>query len=300
MTDTPRSLLTSASHEGTGKTSHGRASRAWDTLKTAGQAGENDIGLFDTALALGLAVHPGRACGAHRRHMDRLVSDVEAYAGPHPAAAPVSLQVEALREVICRRFGYGGSEDVFEDIGAADLFQVIDNRRGLPVALGILYLECAARLGWHFVGIDFPGRFLIRAGSEGDQLMLDVFEGVVPLEAHQLRAMLKAMAGFGAELSPTHFREMSRIDVLLRLQDNIRSRQMQRGALDDALVTLETMVHLKPKLGPLHREIALIHTRHDRLRDAITALERYLALGASGREAYEASLLLQELRARTT
>ena len=53
------------------------------------------------------------------------------------AAAP---QPEALAEVIARSYGYRGDSETYDDLQNADLVRVIERRKGLPVALSILYL----------------------------------------------------------------------------------------------------------------------------------------------------------------
>ena len=71
---------------------------------------------------------------------------------PRPAATRLRLIYRAedaaklLAGLLAGRFGYDGDRLSYDDPQNADLMAVIDRRRGLPVALGILYLH-AARAG---------------------------------------------------------------------------------------------------------------------------------------------------------
>ena len=67
----------------------------------------------------------------------------------------------ALTAVIAGAEGYCGDDETYDDLQNANLISVIDRRRGLPVALGIIYLQVARAQGWQATGLAFPGHFLI-------------------------------------------------------------------------------------------------------------------------------------------
>lgn len=252
--------------------------------------------LADCALWLARATQPGLNLEPYRRHLTRLAEDVADFAGA--AEVDPAAMRDALLQVVVRRYGYGGNEAVFDDLDAANLSRVIDSRRGLPVALGILYLDICGRLGWPLVGIDFPGRFVLRLGDGAGRLVVDPFEDLRPLDAQALRALLKAVIGPQAELTPNHMVEMTGRRVVLRLEDNIRVRQMRRGDLAAAAETLEAMLLVAPEDGVLWREAGVVNARLGQLQRAVAALEEYLRRAPGAESGYQASLLLQELRAR--
>src|SRR3546814_18868046 len=80
----------------------------------------------------------------------------------------------------------------------ADMMRVIDRRRGLPVALGILYLHGARAQGWPICGLNFPGHFLLRLDLGAERTIIDPFHGGETRDAAALRALLKTMAGEAA------------------------------------------------------------------------------------------------------
>ncbi|MAN80929.1 MAG: hypothetical protein CMM77_07095 [Rhodospirillaceae bacterium] len=266
------------------------------TLSDIGRTADADFPIAKAALYLAAARLPGLNLGPYERHLERLTKEVADYAGP--GTPTLADQYEALVQVIDRRYGYGGNESVFDDLDAANLARVIDTRRGLPVALGIVYMEVCNRLGWSLVGLDFPGRFLVRLDCSGERKILDLFEGGRELLPPDLRGMLKTMAGADAELQPQYLSEMTARQVVLRLEDNIRVRQMQRGDLADAADTLALMLTIAPDAGHLWREAGIVNARLDRVVSAVEALEAYLKCAPGEENGYEASLLLQELRAK--
>jgi regulator of sirC expression with transglutaminase-like and TPR domain len=81
----------------------------------------------------------------------------------------------ALNRTIHARYGYEGDSATYDDLQNANLIRVIDRRKGLPIALGILYIHAARSHGWDIVGLSFPGHFLLRLDCAGERAILDPF-----------------------------------------------------------------------------------------------------------------------------
>ena len=113
--------------------------------------------------------------------------------------ADVSLRVEALAGLIGRRHGYAGDVETYDDLANANLIRVIERRRGLPVALGVIWLHAARAAGWDAHGVDFPAHFLIALEGKAVQAVIDVFAGGATLDARDLRVLLKRVEGEDAE-----------------------------------------------------------------------------------------------------
>lgn len=71
-------------------------------------------------------------------------------------------RLRILRRVLVVQHKYHGDDEQLNDVRNANLIHVIDRRRGLPVALGIIYMHVAEKLGWPMEGLDFPGHFFVR------------------------------------------------------------------------------------------------------------------------------------------
>ena len=82
------------------------------------------------------------------------------------------------------------------------------------------------------------------------------------------------------------------------MQDNIKSRLLQRERWDDALEVIQTMLLFAPGQTALWREAGLLYTRLDRIKDAIQSLEEFMRRTGAEKKRYKTSMLLQELRTR--
>ena len=205
---------------------------------------------------------------------------------------------EALGEVIASAYGYRGDNETYDDLQNADLARVIERRKGLPVALSILYLHIARAQEWEAEGLGFPGHFLIRVGIDGARHVVDPFNDGAVREASDLRELLRKVLGADAELTPQHFDAVPDRDVLLRLENNVRLRLAKREDWPAAARSLDRMLAIAPDRSELLFEAGQLNLQLDKRRAAIAAFERFLAIdGEVGSDLQQRAIaLLQELR----
>ena len=174
--------------------------------------------------------------------------------------------------------------------------RVIDRRRGLPVALGILYLHAATAQGWDAAGVNFPGHFLLRLDAAGKRVLIDPFDGGRTLDAAELRRLLKRAVGEEAELRPLHMAGMTTRDVLLRLLNNLKGRALKAGDIERSAAVLRRMTLIAPRHALSWAELGWIEWKVGNARRAIAALESYLALDADGKGHRHAAELIQRIK----
>ena len=262
-------------------------------LRDLGASGERVLPIAEAALALASFERPRVAFKRYRDHLRLLARDV----GRHPGAAgDLAARARALNEIILLKNGYSGDELSYDDLQNANLMRVVDRRKGLPVALGILYIHAARAQGWDIAGLAFPGHFLVRLADGAERVIVDPFHGGQICGAAELRELLKAATGQDSELSPEHYTTVSDRDVLLRLQNNLKARLLQAQHHDRALAVIETMLMLAPDLAELWREAGMLHRHLGNMRAAGAALEQYVVRAPDGAARHQAAAILQQLR----
>ncbi len=225
-------------------------------LEAIGQLAEDEIDLADAAFHLARVDTPPADWAAAREHLSVLAREAATI-----DVAPNDLlgQAEALAILLAEKHGYRGDSETYEDRINANLIRVIERRRGLPVALGIIWLHAARAAGWLGHGLDVPGHFLIALGVVDRRLALDPFAGGGPLDDDDLRRLLKRTAGPREEPRPHLLLPMSDRAILLRLQNNILVRRLRAGEISGAIACAEDM----RRIAPAHRGVArppeLIH-----------------------------------------
>ena len=254
--------------------------------------GEARLPLAQAALALAALERPRVDLARYHHHLAALVDEVGA------AASRTSDRIEALNSVLIGRYGYAGDTLTYDDLQNANLMRVVDRRKGLPVALGILYIHAGRAQGWDVAGLAFPGHFMVRLEADGRRRIIDPFHQGRVREAAELRELLKSTVGQAAELSPEHYADVSDRAVLLRLQNNVKLRLVQTRQTEGALAAIDSMLLFAPEEASLWYEAGQINAALGKLRAAITALERFLTLTDDATARHRAALLLQQLRAR--
>lgn len=266
-------------------------------LRHIGAQDDAEIDVAEAALLLGALDRPQLSLERYHHHLSLVTRDVADMGEKEGAERSLEARIAVMNAVLVERYGYQGDEETYDDMVNANLMRVIDRRRGLPVALGILYLHAARSQGWQISGLNFPGHFLLRLDLGARRAIIDPFNGGVTRQAADLRFMLKALAGQAAELRPEHTEPVGCRDVLLRLQNNIKLRHVQEEHSGAALEVLESMLMIAPERAGLWREAGILHSHLDNMRAAIMSFEHYLELSPAGDPGrHDIAALLQQLR----
>jgi regulator of sirC expression with transglutaminase-like and TPR domain len=276
------------------------AAEARAALEAAGQLPDAELDIAAVALQFARIDAPEADWRAGTAELSLIAREaVElALADPAADAGDAERRRAALAGLLHERMGFAGDRERYDDLNNANLIRVLERRKGLPVALGILWLHAAEAAGWAARGVDFPGHFLIGLEHARGMLLVDVFAGGAPLAAPELRALIKRVEGPRAELRPGLVAPMTKRAVLLRLQNNIKLRRLRAGDIEGALACAQDMLRLAPDHAGLWREAGLMLQRLDRIAAALHSLDRALALEPDGEGAARLRGLMEELRNR--
>ncbi len=245
--------------------SHGAAEALRAVVAVAGPI----VDVAEAALACAALDRGGLDLAPYRNHLVELIDDARA----RPDAVPPVV----LAAVLAQWHGYRGDRETYDDIANADLVHVIDRRKGLPVALAILWMHTARGCGWRCTGLNTPGHFVIRLDAAGGSWILDPFDGGTILDDQALRVLV----GRGEPLTAESVAPVDDRAVLLRLQNNIKLRLQRDGQTHRALAVVERMLIVAPRSVELWREAGSFNAELENLRAAIDCLDTAIALAAS-------------------
>jgi regulator of sirC expression with transglutaminase-like and TPR domain len=253
-------------------------------LQAIGQLPDAEIDIGEAAIQLGRVDAPDRDWSAALRHLSNLAKGAVKLAAVLKSDG-LSARAEALSDFLVGEHGYAGDLETYNDPANANLIRVTERRRGLPVALGIIWMHTARAAGWGTHGVDFPAHFLVSLEGHKTQVVVDVFNRGVVLTARDLRELLKRVEGNDAELRPGLLQPMSTRRVLLRLQNNIMTRRLEAGDIEGGLRCTEDMLRVAPDQAELWRQFGGLNQRLDRVAAARTAYQRFLDLVPQGASA---------------
>jgi regulator of sirC expression with transglutaminase-like and TPR domain len=165
--------------------------------------------------------------------LDELAADVGA------AAARTVDELDALGEVLGARHGFAGAAEEYDHPDHSMLDLVLTRRRGLPIALSVVYVETARRAAIALDGVGLPGHYVVGQFRDGAApVLLDPF-------ASGVRMATPAPAAAG-EIRPWGAHETA-----LRMLNNLVGSYTRRNDLGRAIRAAELRLEL-----PLERGLA--------------------------------------------
>jgi regulator of sirC expression with transglutaminase-like and TPR domain len=260
-------------------------------LAAAGAAPDHRFPLFEAALSCALHENP-------TRDADRARALVTTAANVLAQRLSAQRPEDAICEALGSDMGLHGDLLTYDDPANADLISVCERRQGLPVALGVIYLEAARRCKLQVSGVDFPGHFLLRIETDEGPMALDPFAGgrvVMPSELTR-RALQTGLTPNAADRMDLLMAPVPDRQVVMRLQNNIFARAVhardyaraERSALRRAL--LDPQDH-RPWI-----DVAAAREGQGRLAGALQALTQAQEL--DGGAALTARVARERLRMR--
>lgn len=162
------------------------------------------------------------------------------------AAQLPSLPARELAQPLLRALsamGFAQDDHLPLRVDAALVHRVLARKRGQPLALGLLALELAQRMGIPLVGINFPGHFLLQV--PGADHVLDPCGGR-RLYPQQCRELLARQYGGGAQLRAEYLLPATPAQMLQRLSRNLRQLHSSHGQYVPALKDAERILELGP------------------------------------------------------
>ena len=103
-----------------------------DQIAYLGLVDEAEIELDKAALEIAALDHPDAELALYLDVLEQMTDRLHAR---DATARTAGERAEALAEVLAVEFGFDGDRETYDDPANGDLIQVIDRRRGLPVAL---------------------------------------------------------------------------------------------------------------------------------------------------------------------
>jgi regulator of sirC expression with transglutaminase-like and TPR domain len=250
---------------------------AESALKAIGRAPEAEFVLWDAALLCAQHDDPARDVAGARavaaEAAERLARRLE--------RQPCD---EALADALCGDLDFAGDLLNYDDLANADMISVCQRRKGLPVALGVVFITAARACGVDLQGADFPAHFLLRLEHDEGPLAVDPFAGgrvVMPSELVRRALHAGLTPGVADDLE----RLMNPIPdrrVLMRLQNNIFARAWHVGDYARA----ERVAIRRALLDPVdHKpwiDVAAAREAQGALNGAMDAFSRAAELGGVG------------------
>ena len=231
--------------------------------------------------------------------IDALVARLKRRFAPE---AGVVQKLHLLNRFFFRELGFSGNLNDYYDPDNSHLNVVLRKRRGIPISLGVLYLEMSEQIGLHARGVSFPGHFLLRVTTPGGEVMLDPTTGSALSESRMVE-MLEPYVGRERDSIPGTLRALlqpaSGREIIARMLRNLKAVYLQTERWQRLLAVQQRLVILLPENIEEVRDRGLAYARLDYLRPALEDLALYLEERSDADDATVVEAELRDLRQRT-
>jgi regulator of sirC expression with transglutaminase-like and TPR domain len=235
--------------------------------------------------------------------VDRCVGTLDVLAAgarPHlardlgPAAAASSLAAWLYGPA-----GFRGNTEDYYDPRNSFLNDVLDRRTGIPITLGVVFIETAARLGVRLEGVGFPGHFLVRVPDAPRSTLLDPFDRGRQLHDAELLERYRAVGARNAGTVPSDaLAPTSTPGILTRMLRNLLRVWVDREDYTHALEAIDLILVVTPDAPDDVRLRGLIYEQLECFAAAAADLRRYVALVPRAADAQQVRARIADLERR--
>ncbi|HEX9081875.1 MAG TPA: transglutaminase-like domain-containing protein [Holophagaceae bacterium] len=199
-------------------------------------------------------------------------------AGRMPLPWNLHKALDAMNDLLFQELGFRGDRETYDAPENALLPRVIERRKGLPIALSILWVDLARRMGFDAVGVGLPGHFIAGLRSPLGVLCFDPFHGARPVGEERGSELVRAATGGRIAFQPAMLQPTPDRQILARLVRNLHLRYLHGEAWSEALWTSTHLILLEPENPRPHKERAYVHLQRGEAASALEDLQEALRL----------------------
>lgn len=253
---------------------------------------DDDFDLAHAALLVAAEEYPQLPPDSYLARLDEMAERARDRLAEETAAL---LVMQEVGHVIHTMNGLRGNVENYYDPRNSFLNDVLDRRLGIPITLGIIWLEVGWRLGLPLEGVNFPGHFLVRYRGEAMSVLVDPYHGGQIRFEDEAAALFGQAFGPQASYDPEYLRPASRKDILVRLLSNLKLIYMNQRDEARALSAIDRILLVRPESNDDLRDRGMLHARMGSSADAIHDLVRYLDRVPDAPDATRIRLLIEAL-----
>src|SRR5271154_526729 len=229
--------------------------------------GRLDVAALEIASIETPDLDPGPSLGV----LDRIASGIEARL---PSSDDGREFVRVANGYLFGDLGFHGNEIDYNDPRNSCLHYVLDRRTGIPIALSVVYIEVARRLGRPVSGIGLPGHFIVEYNDGEFATYIDPFHSGRLLTLDDCRQLARERTGSDTEataLAPVGARY-----ILVRMLNNLRSAYFRGKQFQKMIAVTDLLLEGFPENAGYYKARGFARLRLRQFRGAKSDLEMYL------------------------
>ncbi|MCW5606060.1 MAG: SirB1 family protein [Burkholderiales bacterium] len=238
---------------------------------------DEDVSLAEGALWIAAGEYPDLAVDDY---LGRLHDMAARLRGRLRADVATAEKLLALNHYLFNELGFAGNAEDYYDPRNSFLNEVLERRLGIPITLGLIYIEVGRRIGLGLHGVSFPGHFLVKCALRDGVVILDPYSRGLSLGVEDLQQRLRDAGGDGGVDEAVLAQLLGAApnkEVLARMLRNLKAVYARREDWLRALSASERLIALYPDdAGEEYRDRGGIYLRLECFRAALGDFGTYL------------------------
>ncbi len=239
---------------------------------------DSQFPLVEAAVSLAMDEYPALDVQGFLGDMDLLAARLSRMVATD---APALDRLRALNQFFFQDLNFAGNVNDYYDAENSYLNSVLRTRRGIPISLGVLWLELAQHLGLDVRGVAFPGHFMVKVLLPRGQVLMDPFTG----ESLSREELLERLSPFQPDGSTEpsdiplglYLQAAQPREIIARMLRNLKEVHQANADWPRLLAVQERLVRLLPAAWDEVRDRGLVHAECGHAALAVADLETYLA-----------------------
>ena len=183
-----------------------------------------DVPLAALEFAKAIA-YPDLDVAHYLAELDELARAAQIAILPHTETAA---RARALAAFLFQDEGFAGNTNDYGNPANSYFNDVLDDRRGLPIALAVLYVAIGQRCQLPVYGVGMPGHFVAACSTPAGPLFIDAFNGGAELSPENCAQLVQKMTAQTLVFEAAWLNETSAEDTLVRMLNNLRQAYVNR------------------------------------------------------------------------
>ena len=185
---------------------------------------------------------------------------------------------------------FKGDINTYENPENLYINYVIDERKGIPISLALIYSEICNRVGLDVQVIGLPGHVICRYNyfdtnkKKQSRLLIDVFNNGKILSERDCHVIIKNTFGAKKDLLPHYLSCLSPRQLLMRILLNLKTTYLRQGNDEDALRVIQLKLSMFYWDLDEIRDRGMIYERLGRSDLAIQDLQQYVVYRSDARD----------------
>ncbi len=243
---------------------------------------EEKIDLGRAALTIALTDYPNLDVLDYLARIDRLAVEVTSHLD---SDADIYRSMAALNYVLFKQHAFHGNRDDYFDPKNSFLNEVIERKTGIPITLSVLYMEVGRRAGLMLDGVGFPGHFLVKCVGDGEEIVIDPFNGGEVKSREDIDTMLFKLHGRKVMFHSDFLASSTKKAILKRMLANLKAIYINGNDLVKSLSVLDRLLILDPASAEDARDRGVVYLRLECYAQAREDFETYLRLRPDAEDA---------------